>query len=819
MSRKTEFSRDAETVRGRVLTRFPTTNGVQVQSFSSVIVSRAVSLFRRAALCVAVNVALFAGGSLPAAEFDALRIGFEGRGRVGNSLPIQSEVSGLPQGIPVSLTVTAADPLGNLCLRTVSQGLVDADGRIMLSGTFAAGRLDGSLRVAIVHDTLQEILCERNVPVREQKRNEGTSSGLADELKGSDPQSVLKLHRQSAEVMLCVGEPAGVRDMESAVVASRSDYFAAAVFSLPTLSAFPTTREALDSIDMVYLTDEFGLNPEQSSALQQWVLTGGHLLVSCGSTADQLLATSLGEWLQPQFGISPGVNRVVDLSPVQNFVPGAVQLQTNRFRVPMCRVSADAAKVVIGSLDGPMISRRAVGTGVITFVSVDLNRPPVSNWKSLPRLHELLMFDQPMDAGKIVANRSIRISSSGISDLSTQLTAVCDAIPASQRWSTWHVMALIAVYVLVIGPADYVIVVYLLKKPHMTWVTFPLLILAGCGVICWQAADNPESVTARALHLLDVSQSFGVQTVHERTWVSISAATTRRTDVAVEPGARMAAANPSRFLRWFGRGEDVYGGMYREGGAGLGRQTYRQTGGASPVLEGVPLLASGSQCFFHDAVLPGSPPLFESTLSSTGTGLLEGQVINRLPTAIHDWVVFYGNRVYAPSAAATEEQSQLLPGQAWNRRSGFVRTSDLKSFLNGSRIVPRSTATGSNKGKGESQQLATPYNSRNTDPLDIIMMISLYDAAGSDAYVGLRNDLFRRMEISDSVRMNYAVMLGTIDEPLSQLTCDGLPLNPAASATVVRLLLPVSRDKPAAPAEIRPGNESSPATPEPVVPP
>ncbi len=762
-------------------------------------------------------VLIFGGGVLPAAEFDALRVGFEGRGRVGNSLPIQCEVSGLPQGISVSLTVTTADPLGNLCLRTVSQGEVDEQVRIALSGTFAAGRLDGVLRVAIVHDAEGEILCTRSVPVQEHERSERAPSDATEGEDGVVGASILRLDRPSAEVMLCVGEPAGVREMEAAVVADRSDYLAVAVFTLPTLSSFPTTREGLDSVDLVFLSDEFHLNAEQTAALQQWVLTGGHLLVSCGATADQLLATPLGEWLQPQFGISPGVNRVVDLSPLQNFVPGAVQLQTNRFRVPTCRVSADAAKVVVGSLDGPMITRRAVGTGVVTFVSVDLNRPPVSNWKSLPRLHELLMFDQLMDSGKLVANRGIRISSSGISDLSTQLTNVCDAIPASDRWSTWHVMALIAVYVLVIGPVDYLMVVYLLKKPHMTWVTFPLLILIGCGVIYWKSADNRAPLTARALHLLDVSQSLGAQTIHGRSWVSVSAATTRRTDISADPGVCLTGDNTSRFLRWFGRGEDVYGGMYREAGAGLGRQTYRQTAGPSPVLEGVPLLASGSQCFIHDAVLAGNAPLFESTLSSTGTGLLDGQVISHLSASIHNWVVVFGNRVYTPSAAATDEQRQLRPGQVWSRRGGSVRSSDLKAFLNASRIVPSTTATGSKKQQADSQQLATPYNPRNTDPLDIVTMISLYDAAGSDAYVGLRNDLFRRMELSDSVRMNYAVLLGTIDEPLTQLVCDGTPLNPTASATVVRLLLPVSRDKPAPPAEIRPGSESASATPVPAV--
>ncbi len=61
-----------------------------------------------------------------------------------------------------------------------------------------------------------------------------------------------------------------------------------------------------------------------------------------------------------------------------------------------------------------------------------------------------------------------------MSDLGTQLQAVYDAISPETRWSSWQIMSMMALYVLIIGPLDYVVVVLLLKRAHLTWITFPL---------------------------------------------------------------------------------------------------------------------------------------------------------------------------------------------------------------------------------------------------------------------------------------------------------------------------------------------------------
>lgn len=216
------------------------------------------------------------------------------------------------------------------------------------------------------------------------------------------------------------------------------------------------------------------------------------------------------------------------------------------------------------------------------------------------------------------------------------------------------------------------------------------------------------------------------------------------------------------------------------------------------------MLASGSQSFSCESLLEGPEnSLFESRLTVSGSGLLEGDVISAWPEPIRDWVVFFGARVYQPIATATDEQRAIRSGQTWNRRDPYVRASDLKAFLNGTRIVSMGKT---NRGtqKGDSMQVTTPYNVRGTDLLEIMTMASLFEIAGGEAYAGLNSDAFRRSELSDSIRTNYALLMGRVDSPLADFRVDGHPADPISTQTIIRVLLPVARQEEAPSASPKP---------------
>ncbi|MFN9976920.1 MAG: hypothetical protein ACK58T_44165, partial [Phycisphaerae bacterium] len=106
-------------------------------------------------------------------------------------------------------------------------------------------------------------------------------------------------------------------------------------------------------------------------------------------------------------------------------------------------------RVVVHSLEGPLLAHRSIGNGVATVVALDLNERPLNSWQSLPQMYETLIHGKRLDQISSGPRRTSRISSSGVNDLGTQLIATIDAIPENERWSTWQIMAMIAVLALI----------------------------------------------------------------------------------------------------------------------------------------------------------------------------------------------------------------------------------------------------------------------------------------------------------------------------------------------------------------------------------
>jgi hypothetical protein len=72
-------------------------------------------------------------------------------------------------------------------------------------------------------------------------------------------------------------------------------------------------------------------------------------------------------------------------------------------------------------------------------------------------------------------------------------------------------------------------------------------------------------------------------------------------------------------------------------------------------------------------------------------------------------------------------------------------------------------------------------------------MTSLYQSAGAENYVKLKNEYLRRDEVGTALQLNTALLIGVIDTPLSQLALDDQTVEPTSTGTVVRLFLPVKR--------------------------
>ena len=702
-------------------------------------------------------------------------MGFQGIGKVGKWLPIHAAAAGLPTGEDVVLQAEFSDPRGDTCQQTLATGTVNKAGSIELNGFVNCGRLAGTGTISVVAKT-GEVLCRKSISHGEDLEVESPSP---------DVQSVLKLYKLDVPVLLTIGTVAGVDELlRNAELISENRPILVGV-SFPAVSDMPNDLAGLDIIDYMILSDTFATSDAQAEAIKQWVRTGGRLFVTAGANVASLLESNIGKWLSGYFEIQPVATSIRNLTSVQSFVPGAVRLDTNRKIVKMAVLQSSQSLVEVDSLNGPIISTQSIGAGVVTMIAVDLNQRPINRWVSLPQLYEVLFFGEKLSRKAGVSSRSSRISQSGVSDLATQMMATIDASPESGTWSTWSIMAMMVGWLLLIGPVDYYVVTNILKRPHLTWITFPLLIVAGVAGTVWGLGANTKT-QLNELHIVDISMDGNTSHVDAKSWLSVSSPQTMKAMLKATPTA-FAAEDNACSLMWSGRPEDVYGGMYRTAGIGLSRQTYSHAADQPNVLSGIPLLTDGSRQMLAEWHSVSEKPLINSDLSVSGFGLLNGTFSHNLPFAISDFIIMHGNRVYR----MTDSPGSLVlePGKTWDSRADSVAASDLKSFLNGSRLV-KMTSSQSNRG---STQQVTPYNAASLDLQYMLTMATFYDVAGGIKYVGLSQDLLSHMELSDTIRLNHAVAIGVIDTPVTSLSTNDSEIEVTNSKTLVRLLLPVKR--------------------------
>jgi len=718
--------------------------------------------------------------SIPAsaAEFTSISVGYEGCGQVGEWLPVKAQAAGLEPGSDARLVIRSFDARGNSTIEVCNKGAIDGEGRISLDGAVRPGRLDTLITVQLTGVDTLDVLCQWSL-----------TCGTQSSADISTIQSYLRMFRRDVGFWLTVGEQTPVTEFLREINSETAGNSRMVGLQLDSDNQFPKTSRVLGQFSAIIIHDTIELSEKQFSALKMWTRAGGRLIVSSDDGVETLDATGFGQWLNQYFQIAPVLRRVAaaDLRAIQQRLRGATNILLVRdySDLQMAEIQAGEIEVLATSPLSPSVARVRAGKGSITYVAVNFQHPVLSRWQSLPEFYGALLTDsEDRVAGDI--RRNARISHSGISDLSTQLMATVDPSPQVHSWSTWNVIGLAGLWLILIGPVDYLLVVRLLKRPEWTWCTFPAwVVLAVIAVYSLKPPDT-ALVTANALHLMDVTTAGEQQILDIRSFGSISANSPSFINLTVVPNAELAPANSAAALHWSGRAEDVYGGMYRSRGIGSSDNAYLRDASDPMTLRSVPMVVDGS--FEFEAGYSGefARPAFESSVKVKGVGLLSGSLSHHFPSPVSDWIVVYGNRVYRPRGPVHQSWNA---DTEWKFERGSAQITDLKSWLTGER-----RRQGAAPGKDTSLFGTTiRYDSNSRDSLDIVTMISLYRAAGATTYCGLSNDYFNHMDVSSVISNSQAILIGTLGTDASRMMLDDEVLQPAQSTCVLRVMIPVTQ--------------------------
>lgn len=216
----------------------------------------------------------------------------------------------------------------------------------------------------------------------------------------------------------------------------------------------PLLLSAFDAIAVHELTTD--LRPAQRDALLAWAQQGGVLLIgggAVGETAIRAFADVLPVTVGPLRRDVPVVEleRLANLSGISNVVPS---LTANTVTL---RPNAQAL-----TKDG-LISQTAIGAGKAIFAAFDL--ATLRAWPGESKLWTTVLDLQPqLDIGV-----SFRF---GFNDLlQSSLNTALFPLP-----STMALLALIGVYIIIIGPVNF-LVLRRLRRLEWAWVTTPLLVV------------------------------------------------------------------------------------------------------------------------------------------------------------------------------------------------------------------------------------------------------------------------------------------------------------------------------------------------------
>lgn len=265
------------------------------------------------------------------------------------------------------------------------------------------------------------------------------------------------------------------------------------VTQVDSIESMPLDWIGYEGVDQVWLTVGDGkwaknLTSEgpRIQALKQWVESGGKLVLSCGSQGQEMFSKN-----GPLALLLPG--KFVDLKSLRQtdvieIYCGAKQpIQLSGGSLTVASIQADPHTIELSAGTGdsqlPLVVRKSVGFGEITFVGFDLNSIALNNWQEKNKLLDRLESAQYEGLGgsALRGTKQSNFNSylSGQSGLMNSLLSILDRSFGGITVTPFiAIVGLILLYLLLIGPGDYWLTSIWLKRPEVTWVTFPIIVAA-----------------------------------------------------------------------------------------------------------------------------------------------------------------------------------------------------------------------------------------------------------------------------------------------------------------------------------------------------
>ncbi|MBR5242992.1 MAG: hypothetical protein IKW13_02040 [Thermoguttaceae bacterium] len=538
------------------------------------------------------------------------------------------------------------------------------------------------------------------------------------------------------------------------------------VVRFDSLAQAPTDWRSYEAVDRLILTTA---NPDVFAgadatdarivAIERWLERGGEVVLLAGAESISLLkkggalsAFSPGA----QVADAPHEFRVVNsllanLEGVKNLAMTGTK-SSPYLRVPVVSELKPNAVVGMREAETPLFVERPVGLGTVAFFASDLATPPFSNWTGRPVLWAKILGIAAL--GTATAADAPVYVKRGYRDISGQLRSANDVFEGVAAPSFALALALMFVYLLVVGPLDWFLAKKIFKRSSTTWATFPIFVLLFGALAVWAtSATRTNEPRLNQIDLIDIDVESGV--VRDVSWLGLYSPKDGRRDLTFSAGDASAFGSAAKFVEpptatltpLTLSGDGVGGAEQRTFAPRVWDAPYSgdATVDSTASLKDAPFLARSSKSFVGRWT-GRLEPLPRGDLYDDGLGL-RGTIVNPLDVPIYSAFVIYAGGAYSLGT--------LAPGETKLERSA-IRLEPRRVLNEHRSSVPTERAERWN---------STDYNAGSRRVPYILRAASFYDLGGGLETYGLEKRLQADVDLSDLVRCGRAVVYGTVVDP------------------------------------------------------
>jgi hypothetical protein len=419
-------------------------------------------------------------------------------------------------------------------------------------------------------------------------------------------------------------------------------------------------------------------------ALVEWVRRGGRLVVSVGTNPDQLdQIKEFKEMLPATVPPPPGGKRNVTALPLiwQGNPPSARQSvllfggKQNEFAVVALQPRPDrATKILVAedeAVSRPVVVQAPYGLGRVTVVGFDLDRVPFTDWGGRAAFWENLV----QLAGYIMPSPDNKLEKNSYSkrydEFSGNLQGSLDYFEGVPVVSFGWVALFILIYIILIGPVDYLFLKKVIRKLEWTWVTFPLIVITvSAGAYFAAYALKGKDLKTNKVDVVDID--LAGKRIDGNTWFTLFSPRIQNYTIGVEPSGPIdgdtsvpswTPASPTEaandtVISWQGNVERK---GYSGGSGVLISKKYKYQSGTHPTdlnrdlyaagLEGVPIQVWTTKAFHAQwtaPIDPAKPPIVaDLSVSPASENALVGTIENNLPIdTFSDRALVWRGKVY-----------------------------------------------------------------------------------------------------------------------------------------------------------------------------